>query len=192
MNSEPGASIEELKNSLRREMRAARSGMDEKTRAVAETALCQNIVELLDECDYRCVAVYLSKTPEASVDEAIRVLISCGVPICAPRERDGNFVALQSLQDIETNARGVREPLGEVVAPEKVDAILVPGLAFDVAGARLGQGGGWYDRALQKMPRALKIGVCFQTQIVQSVPQDLHDARMDFVVTEAHTVRVDL
>jgi 5,10-methenyltetrahydrofolate synthetase len=62
-------------------------------------------------------------------------------------------------------------------------AILVPGVAFDTQGVRLGRGAGWYDRILSRYPEALKIGLAFEEQIASTLPSEPWDVRMDLVVT---------
>lgn len=70
--------------------------------------------------------------------------------------------------------------------PSAVDVVVVPGLAFTVAGDRLGQGGGWYDRFLAGVGSdAVTIGVCFGEQLVDRLPIEPHDVRVDHVVTDA-------
>ncbi len=69
------------------------------------------------------------------------------------------------------------------IHPSWPDVVLVPGLAFTVGGERLGQGGGWYDRFLPEVrPDCTKIGVCFAPQVVESLPVEPHDVRLDHVV----------
>ncbi len=71
-------------------------------------------------------------------------------------------------------------------AVERIDVVLVPGVAFTVDGDRLGQGGGWYDRLIATTrPDCVTIGVCFVEQIVDVVPVESHDRRLDHVVTDA-------
>jgi 5-formyltetrahydrofolate cyclo-ligase len=70
------------------------------------------------------------------------------------------------------------------------DVVIVPGLAFTATGDRLGQGGGWYDRFLADVRAACTvIGVCFSEQLVDVVPVEAHDIRMDHVVTEQGVAR---
>ncbi len=76
---------------------------------------------------------------------------------------------------------GIPEPQGESYTGN-IDLILVPGIAFDKQGNRLGRGGGYYDRFLRKFRRAKKIGVGYNFQLVKSVPTDWHDVRLDEVV----------
>ena len=80
---------------------------------------------------------------------------------------------------------GIGEPTGEEYTDlESVDAIIVPGVAFDKEGHRMGRGRGFYDRLLKSTPNAYKIGVCFDFQMVESVPVEPHDVMMDKVVGE--------
>jgi 5-formyltetrahydrofolate cyclo-ligase len=82
----------------------------------------------------------------------------------------------------------IREPVfapERIVPPEEIDLILVPGLAFTRDGQRLGRGGGFYDRYLASLPpRAMKLGICFQCQMLESLPSEEHDQRVHAIVTE--------
>jgi 5-formyltetrahydrofolate cyclo-ligase len=70
--------------------------------------------------------------------------------------------------------------------PSRIDVVIVPGTAFTPDGHRLGQGGGWYDRFLPQLRcECLKVGVCFEVQLVAELPIEPHDVRLDLVVTEA-------
>lgn len=75
------------------------------------------------------------------------------------------------------------EPVGNEIAPDP-DIILIPGLAFDHHGHRMGRGGGFYDRWLEAHPSGKKIGLCFQCQIVGHLPREPHDLSMDLILTE--------
>lgn len=79
----------------------------------------------------------------------------------------------------------IPEPSGEGVStlPEEIDVVLVPGLAFDARGGRLGWGRGYYDRALAQAPGARRVGVCLESGLVNAVPMEAHDLPMHTVVT---------
>ncbi|MFA7345052.1 MAG: 5-formyltetrahydrofolate cyclo-ligase [Terrimicrobiaceae bacterium] len=84
---------------------------------------------------------------------------------------------------------GIPEPPAEAPdAGKQFDLILVPGLAFDLRGGRLGRGKGFYDRFLATA-RGIRAGVCFEDQIVTGIPVEEHDLRMDFVITPAAIYR---
>lgn len=79
---------------------------------------------------------------------------------------------------------GIPEPTGEVFTElEKVEMIVVPGVAFDRKNNRMGRGRGFYDRLLKSTPNAVKVGVAFDFQIFDSIPVESFDVPMDFVVT---------
>ena len=85
-----------------------------------------------------------------------------------------------------------RRPPGDPkrrVAPEAIDLVVVPGLAFGRRGRRLGYGKGYYDRLLARSP-AVRAGLCYAAQVFPEVPAGLRDAVMDFVVTEEGAFRV--
>lgn len=85
--------------------------------------------------------------------------------------------------DFEAGALGLREPVGGTMA-EAPDLVLVPGLAFDATGARLGRGKGFYDRWLAANPSTQSIGICFKCQLLAGLPFEAHDARVSAIVTE--------
>jgi len=84
----------------------------------------------------------------------------------------------------EQGAFGIMEPTGSKFdALEQIDIAIIPGIAFDREGHRLGRGKGYYDKLLPSLPHCKKIGVCFPFQLVDQVPTDLHDITMDKVIT---------
>jgi 5-formyltetrahydrofolate cyclo-ligase len=73
--------------------------------------------------------------------------------------------------------------------PERPDVVIVPGTAFTPAGDRLGQGGGWYDRFLDRVrPDCTKVGVAFAPQLVEQLPIESHDVRLDVIVTDVGVI----
>ena len=108
-----------------------------------------------------------------------------GKRIALPRVQgtDLTFHPVTHREELVTGDFGILEPPEtSPCAGRNFDIILVPGLAFDFAGGRLGRGKGFYDRFLANA-RGLRVGVCFEDQIVDPVPKESHDARMDFVIT---------
>ncbi|MFI4854173.1 MAG: 5-formyltetrahydrofolate cyclo-ligase [Phycisphaerales bacterium JB065] len=93
---------------------------------------------------------------------------------------------LEASEHLVVHRHGVPEPRdGEVVDATELRAVLVPGLAFDRSGARLGRGAGFYDRYLEAIGSQTRvIGVCFEAQVVERVPTEAHDRCVDALVTE--------
>jgi 5-formyltetrahydrofolate cyclo-ligase len=79
---------------------------------------------------------------------------------------------------------GIPEPSGELFKDyNEIDLILVPGVAFDIENNRMGRGKAYYDKLLSSL-KAFKLGVCFDFQLLQSVPTDEHDIKMDRILSE--------
>lgn len=88
-------------------------------------------------------------------------------------------------QDLAKGAFGIEEPVGECFESfDQIDLVIVPGVAFDAKGNRLGRGKGFYDRLLPKI-KARKIGICFDFQVADLIPTDEYDQPMDEVLTES-------
>ena len=87
--------------------------------------------------------------------------------------------------DLAVGAYGIEEPTGALFTDyAAIDFIAVPGVAFDRRGNRLGRGKGYYDRLLPRIPSAYKAGICFPFQIVEEVPAEPFDIRMDEIITQ--------
>lgn len=136
----------------------------------------------------RTVLAYLATPAEVSLD-GLWALPDRPV-LGAPRV-DWNVGTMQGVvvadpdRDIEIRALGVREPTGRDAIPgEDIDLVLVPGLAFDGQGGRLGRGGGYYDRFLSGLRRARRIGVCWSGQVIERVPTGPGDERVHMLLTE--------
>lgn len=92
---------------------------------------------------------------------------------------------------LELVAFHIEEPTGtDTVSPEEIELIVVPGVAYDRSGNRLGRGKGFYDRLLSST-KATKIGVAYEFQLVDSIPTEPHDVKMDLVITQSgiHVIR---
>ncbi len=81
------------------------------------------------------------------------------------------------------NIRTVKPASRKFIAPEKIDCVIVPGVAFDKSGGRLGLGGGFYDRFLPHVVNAKKIALAYDFQLVESLPLESHDAKVDLILT---------
>lgn len=87
--------------------------------------------------------------------------------------------------DLSPGYRGIMEPSGDAPLAGKIDLVIVPGMAFDAKGNRLGRGGGFYDRLLPELS-CPKVGVCRRHQFVEDVPVQAWDQKVDIVVTPAN------
>ncbi len=157
-------------------------------RAEKSTRLCAAIADSAAWQAARAVAIFAPQAREPDVE--MLWARASGKSIAYPRVADDrlDLYRAESLYDLAPGSFGVREPAANpahAVAPDTLDLILVPGVAFSPGGARLGRGGGYYDRLLASLPaHTCKIGVCFDPQILAELPLEPHDQHVDFIATE--------
>ena len=110
-----------------------------------------------------------------------------GTVVLLPRVEGDELVPVPSTgwERTVSGPFGIREPVGQPWPLERIEAVIVPGLVFDLKGYRLGHGKGYYDRFLPRLgPAVLRCGVGFECQVVETVDPEPHDARLDLLVTD--------
>ena len=190
--------IAEGKAALRGEMRAIRKNIGEQSRARAAEALVQRLVTLPAVRHARCIGVYHACGSELSLESSITALrqqnpqLAIVYPLVVSDEA---MVYARFAPEDDTSilanpaARITNVPHERVVATEELDIALVPGIAFDEQGRRLGQGGGYYDRILPHLkPEAVAIGIAFDEQVIAEVPASTHDRRVDYILTPTRLI----
>jgi 5-formyltetrahydrofolate cyclo-ligase len=135
---------------------------------------------------YKVIMLYSALPDEVPTQTLMAELVAQGKTVLLPRvinEKDMELRCYTRPQDLHKGAYGILEPTGERYTDyEAIDVAIVPGMAFDAEGHRLGRGKGYYDRFLSRVPYLYKIGLCFSWQIVDRVPCDEHDMVMDEVI----------
>lgn len=145
------------------------------------------------------IACYLSLPTEPGTDPLIEAASRAGCRIVVPRiaGRDLLWVEYRPGGDLATGPMGIREPTGAPVDAQSLSTVAVmfiPGLAVDRSGRRLGQGGGYYDRALHAVPShadggPLRVAVLHDDEVRDAVPVEPHDCTVDAAVTPAGITR---
>ena len=140
------------------------------------------------------VALYSALGAEADASSVVPLLLQRDVLVVFPRVVGEllEFAPASSLADLHPGYMGVMEPKGVAMNASELDVIVVPGVAFDRVGGRLGQGGGHYDRTLAQLgSKTFRVGFCFSCQVVDKVPREDHDELLDALVTENETTYID-
>jgi 5-formyltetrahydrofolate cyclo-ligase len=189
------------KAALRREIRKRVASMPPEAREKASAVICDRIAKLSEYQKARRILFYHALPDEvdlaALMDGAIRTGREVLLPITDTERHELRIASVDDpARDLRDGALGVLEPrkglpLGD---PAALDLILVPGRAFDAAGGRLGRGKGYYDGFLSRLRPArvggpFKLGVGFACQLVESVPMQVRDVRVDAVATEKGVMR---
>ncbi len=184
--------VAERKKTLRQYMKARRG--DNENRDVKELLLIDNLFKALEEDrtgagTRRNVFVYLSYSSEAPTDKLIERLKEQGYKVFCPKLDGQKMSAVALGEDFSLSQYGIREPIGEPF-DGVLDFAIIPLLAVDSNGNRLGYGGGYYDRFLQERPLMKRIGFCYDFQLLREVPHLDTDEKMQIIVTDKRTVFV--
>jgi 5-formyltetrahydrofolate cyclo-ligase len=183
------------KAEVRREVRARLRNLSAGARAAAEEEIARRVWLVPRVADARVLMLYASMPGEVGTDAIAAEAVRRGITLVYPRcldDRRLSLHAVDSLDRLLPGRYGIREPDADACPVHDVraiDAALIPGLAWDRAGNRLGRGAGYYDRLLADPEwRGFRCGLFLSAQELASVPHDGWDARMEAIVTEAEIV----
>ena len=187
-----------MKDEMRAEARARLRTLTPDERARASRAIAERVLSLPEIVDAGVLLLYASLATEVATDEIAAAARDRGVivtyPRCLAETREMVIHRVDGLDALrEGGSYGIREPTLEcpVLRLEEIDVALVPGLAWDREGGRLGRGAGYYDRLFGRRAwRGSRIGLFFAVQEVHSVPVEPWDAPLHAIVTEDETWRV--
>lgn len=191
-------SLVEEKRALRRAMSDRRAALSPAERDRCSRAAADHLAGLPELGAARAVAGFVATPAEIDPALALTRAGQRGATVAYPRVTAGQprlrFHRVDDPAALRPGAFGILEPPEALpeVAPEELDVILVPGLAFDAAGRRLGYGGGYYDELgglMRRQGRALLVGLGFDFQLVDRCPAGSGDVDIDSVVTDARVVR---
>ncbi|MGR9086780.1 MAG: 5-formyltetrahydrofolate cyclo-ligase [Gammaproteobacteria bacterium] len=184
---------------IRQRLQGNRARDRQHDRELCSQVICDRFLAL-DACrTAKAVMVYVSCRTEVATRPVINSLLVSGkclvVPYCTRDSRGQNRLGLWRLTDFSElfqGTWGILEPPpsrwgepGKEIPCEQLDLIMVPGVAFDRHGGRLGNGAGYYDRLLASVrPDAVLCGVCFESQLLEEIVTEPHDIAMDCVLTE--------
>ncbi|MGE5508133.1 MAG: 5-formyltetrahydrofolate cyclo-ligase [Chitinophagales bacterium] len=190
-----------LRAQLRQTARAARAALAPAARAAADSAIARRFLALPPVEAAQALGLYLSLPGEVATQpiiDALRRRTSppiLGAPVVLPGRQLAIFPLPQDPDRLEHGPFGLRQPPTAGVSPlslSALDVLVLPGLAFDRAGHRLGFGAGYYDRLLagrKETGRPLLVALAYAVQLVPSVPSAPHDVPVDLIVTEGELIQ---
>lgn len=176
------------KKELRKHIKSQLLGYSAEQLASFSHTLCETLKNSSQIIDSDCIMAFYPLWDEIDIKPFISHALSCNKTILLPEVTDGENMQLRQLTPnapMTLGALGTSVPEGEVFTNyNAIDSVIVPGVAFDKQGNRMGRGKGYYDRFLPLMENAYKIGVCFPFQLLQeTMPHEEHDIKMDEVIT---------
>ena len=197
MSDFPGYTPEQIeklrsaaKEELRRRIAAVRRALSADTRQGFSSAMCERLIESEIFKRAKVVAAYSALRfeidPRAIVERACALGKIVGLPRLVANTGTMELAAYRPGDPLHETHFMVKQPLdtAETIDLASVDLVLVPGLAFDMRGHRLGFGQGYYDRFLPRMPNAVRVGLSFELQLLVEVPATALDVPVDHLATE--------
>jgi 5-formyltetrahydrofolate cyclo-ligase len=188
------ASVQKQKVVLRNKIRAALGKISPAVRAVESIDLCERLKPQLRSA--RTILFFAPLPNEIDLwpllEESVQAGKTVALPWFDPATQTYRARRVKNPADeIVIGKFGVREPAPGCleISLEKFDLVLVPGVAFDLSGNRLGRGRGFYDRLLAKIS-GVKCGVGYDFQLLEKIPAEPHDGKMNFILTPARCVKI--
>lgn len=189
--------IATLKKGIRREVLRKRDSLSLKDRVELSSRICDNLLNLKEFQRAKVVHFFLTTKSEVITEEAIRRALAMGKDVVVPvTDKGEKRICLSRLEDYDKELtvmpHGIPEPKPEFnrcVPLSAVELMMLPGVAFDIKGHRLGYGAGYYDRLLEDEEyRPILVALAFEIQIVDDIPVGNHDVRVDKIVTEKRVI----
>lgn len=184
------ASAIPTKADLRTRVSAVRRAMTPQARAAAAAATTRTVLSLVDTLSAATVAAYLSIGTEPATPDLLETLRAAGVRVLLPVLRDDldlDWAGYDGPANLAEGSRRLLSPTGDRLGTAAVagaDLVVVPALAVDQRGMRLGRGGGSYDRALARVPAGrLVVALLYDGEVLTAVPADPHDRAVTGAVT---------
>lgn len=184
-----------LKKEMRIRMKEKRSEITSEERAHLSSLILKNIISLLEYKNSEIVLTYVSKSDEVDTIAFIEQALKDGKKVAVPRCIDGtplmDFYYIKGIDELERGSYGLLEPrqIEENKYTQHEGFCLVPGLAFDRFGSRLGYGKGYYDRFLQKF-KGVTAGLCFSPILSQNkIPTGRYDFPVSYVITDRKIIK---
>ncbi len=173
------------KKHIREKMLALRSALSSLDKLRLDHSMCEKLRQIVEETGARIIHTYLPMGDEVDIFPFIREMLEKGLTVVAPKSLKGRRMenlVLHSLSELEAGIYGTSHPASGLVYEGGYDLFIVPGLAFDRHGNRIGYGAGYYDAFLGSQSGGQKLGICYPFQLLDELPAEAHDVRLDGVL----------
>jgi len=175
------------KTNLRKEFKQKLKSLSMEQKRFLDHAVFNNLVLMQEFRQASCFYGYMALSWETGTREIIEYLLEKKIPVALPKVLgdDMEFFQIDSMRDLQEGAFHILEPKESCKMVRWPDAcMLIPGLAFSLSGKRLGKGGGYYDKFLNREPGHNTIALAYEFQICEEIPSEEHDRSVDYLVTE--------
>jgi 5-formyltetrahydrofolate cyclo-ligase len=195
-------SPEVSKTGIRKSTLVLREQLSPEIHAAHSMAIAERLMQMPEYRQSAAVLGYMNFGTEFASEVWIRQVLAAGKKLALPRvNHHTNQLDLFWVEDLEnqlaTGLWKIREPVVErcerVIKPNEVEFALLPGVAFSKSGARLGYGGGFYDKLLARMDhRPALVAAAFELQIMGRIPQEATDVKVEWIITEQRIINCSI
>jgi 5-formyltetrahydrofolate cyclo-ligase len=189
--------IKALKEQIRKDMAKVINGFTEKQRMAKTNSIEGKLFDFANFLEARIVLLYIEGENEVRTrnifKQSLKINKILVLPAFEPERFKASIYKVDSLEkDLQPGPRGVPQPNParcKQVPVQKVDIAIIPGLAFDEKGGRIGSGKGYYDRLIPELPATTrKVALAFEEQIMPQVPSESHDKHVDIIITDKRMI----
>lgn len=170
---------------LRNQMRARRDALSLEEIHIQTEKCLRQLVNFPPYKENEWIYTYMAIGSEVDTISMMQTFIKMGKKVAVPKV-EGDMIAfyeIQSVKDCRPGLWGILEPVSYKAPAEEPGLILLPGLAFDERGNRLGYGGGYYDKYLKAHPDCECAALAYEMQVIDEVPREMHDRKVDYIIT---------
>ena len=186
-------SIQTQKASLRKQLKQQRREIHGPLRQQKNLAIQQSLLSLADVQKAKSAFCFISYGTEVDTHGIIDHLLAERKRLAVPKIMDPgymNAIRFQDWQELETGQLGILTPRANAAMAGPFDITITPGLGFTESGKRLGFGRGYYDKWFQANGAGVKVALAYESQILDDLPIDEYDVKVDMIITEERLIRV--
>jgi len=185
------------KSEIRKTTRAKRDALSKKERSEKSAAIMKQLFDFANFLESRIVLFYMSNNSEVDTEPMVRKALEIekivALPLIDPEKQEIVPFKVDNLErDVRPRYRKIREPIPQrckQIPVQHINLAIIPGIAFDVRGGRIGYGTGFYDRFIPQLDiTTRKVALSFECQIVPQIPMEPHDRYTDIIITEKRII----
>lgn len=189
-----------MKNILRKNLISKRNSLTSSSVYNLSNSITDNVLSVKKYLDAKCIFIYLDFNNEVKTNKIIQHALNMNkrvfVPICNVKTKQLITAEIKDFNHLQPNKYGILEPKEQflyIVNRELIDLAIVPGIAFDSLGNRLGFGAGYYDRFFSSTSKNIyKIAIAYSFQVIEELEAEAHDVPMDTIITENKIINCNI
>lgn len=174
------------KSAIRNYAKKQRSGLTENECIEKSRIIANKLFSTRAYRENSNILLYMAANNEVSTSDIFNQAILDGKKVYFPKVygKEMAFISVAALDELEKGSFGISEPVSDNIVDITEGLIIMPGVAFDRSCNRIGYGGGFYDRYMEKHTRLASCAICYECQLVDTIPAEPHDKKPEMVITE--------